>query len=193
MKAFIFKSEDKMVAVNNEIEFLKKTAVRFVDRKKSRKLYIFIQIISFSICMLVVKFKILSTDFPMETGPLKGFLYLFIVPILFALHETLHIIFVPNFYKKEAKCYLLIKTYIGIAEFVPKTKKRQIMLIIAPFLFITVIPFALSFLFGFNAFINYIALINMFSSGMDITQTIYAIKNVPKGATVISMFYIEKE
>ena len=192
MKVLFFKSKNKMPFLEDKTEKLEKIAVPFVNHKNSKKLLVLIQLVSLAIYILVNKFNIISTDFPIETGPLKGFLYLFIVPILFALHETLHIIFTPHFYKKDAECYLIITTLIGVVDFIPKTKNREITLLIAPFLFITVIPLALSFLFGtFNAFISYMAIVNMFSSGMDITQTIYAIKNVPKGATVISMFYID--
>lgn len=110
-------------------------------------------------------------------------LYILGIIILIIVHETIHIVLIPNFLKSD-------KTYVGIVPlggFVYTeeiiTKARHLTITILPFILISImLPAVLGLLGMLNPFIIFLIVLNSIGSGMDILNFIIVLKQVPSKA-----------
>jgi len=107
--------------------------------------------------------------------------------ILTIVHESLHIIFIPNFIKSD-------KTYWGIAlygGFVATTEKiskiRFIMISIIPYFLLSIIfPIILGVCNVLNSFIMFLIIVNAMASSVDILNLLIVMYQLPKNSYIIS-------
>jgi len=91
---------------------------------------------------------------------------LYLILLLVPLHESIHLLFFPSLKNAEVGFYTKIFSFY-VTTNDSLTKGRFLLISIAPFLFITVIPFIIT-CFYFNIDIVYLLLFNSLGAGVDI-------------------------
>lgn len=106
--------------------------------------------------------------------------------ILFVIfHELLHVIFVPNF-TKSGKTYIGLSLFGGFALTEEELSKRRFILItIAPFLIISImLPLLLGYLGSLTSGIKVFVMLNAMASSVDMLNMVLVLKQVPPNATL---------
>jgi hypothetical protein len=144
-------------------------------------------IINFLISMLIMEIstsriaddqKIITIDVIQDVP-----LIILAMIILVVVHELIHLLFIPNFIKSD-------NTYIGFTYFggyvytkEALTKYRLCLMLIAPFVFLSIILNAISGALGFyNGPLSVFIILNSIGSGVDILSLTLVLLQVPKDA-----------
>lgn len=160
---------------------------------------IFINIYSnFKSDEILYQASIISSYFPNINTTFAGIILLIICwIILTVLHEFLHIIFIPHFYKND-KIYFCFRwrkfnPEIWNDNYQPMTKQRHVLQIIAPLLFLSIIPLIFMIITPYWNFILFIVcVLNISASSVDIYLSYILLINAPKNCTIINRYYILK-
>jgi hypothetical protein len=110
------------------------------------------------------------------------YLYLFIL-----LHEAIHLLFIPSFYRSE-KTYFGIKPWGGFVFTTEKLSKGRFLLVtVAPFVVISVlIPFVLGLAGLLSGFMVFLIFINAISSCVDMLNAALIAIQVPNGSIIVN-------
>jgi len=113
--------------------------------------------------------------------------YIIYIYIVIVLHEIVHLLFVPNFYKSD-KTYFGIKLWGGFVFTTERISKgRFVIITLAPFLLMSVIlPFILGQANMLNGFIVFLIFLNALSSSVDMLNTFLVAIQVPNGSMIIN-------
>ena len=109
------------------------------------------------------------------------YIYLFVL-----VHEVLHLMFIPKFYKSE-KTYFGIRPWGGFVFTTEKLSKGRFLLItIAPFAIITILITALLGLSDFaGSFVIFLLFLNALASSVDMLNAFIIAIQVPNGSVII--------
>ncbi len=106
---------------------------------------------------------------------------------LLFLHEILHLIFIPGFWRSDKTCAGL--TYLGAFVYSEQniSKSRYIIITLAPFILISVImPLILGVLNLLSTSLAVLIILNSMASSVDILNLILIFTKVPKGSQLTS-------
>lgn len=107
--------------------------------------------------------------------------------ILLLLHEALHLISIPGFWKSETTSFGItpVGGFIYSEESIPKW--RHICITLAPFLVISIIiPMLLVFFNLLTQFFIVLIILNSMASSVDILNLVLVATQVPKGSQITS-------
>lgn len=124
-----------------------------------------------------------NSEFKLSLNLLSVFLYLF---ILAYIHEFIHIVFIPNFYKSQNIFYGM--SWFGAFVYTTERlkKKEFIIISIMPFLIISVLlPFLLYVIGLLTLSIQIIILFNAMASSVDFLNVALVIKQCNKNSILV--------
>lgn len=112
---------------------------------------------------------------------------IFGIVLLLIIHELLHLIFIPNFFRSE-------KTSVGLTLFggfviteEEISRSRYMLITIAPFMIISIIfPLVISAFGLLTTTIKFLIILNSMGSSVDLLNLLLILKQVPKNATLKS-------
>ncbi len=113
--------------------------------------------------------------------------YIIYIYLTILLHELIHLLFIPNFYKSD-KTYLGIKLWGGFV-FTTETisKSRFILITIAPFLIISVIlPVILEISGLLSGFVVFLVFLNALASSVDLLNAFIVTVQTPGGSIIVN-------
>lgn len=115
------------------------------------------------------------------------FYYIIFAYLLVVLHEFLHLVFIPRFHKSE-KTYFGIKPWGGFVFTAEKlTKKRFLLISLAPFVILSLIMPAILGLAGLlGGFLLFLAFLNAFASSVDMLNAVLVAIQVPNGGLIVN-------
>ena len=114
-------------------------------------------------------------------------IFLVIIFAFMALHEFVHVFFIPNILKSD-KTYWGINGFFGFVYTTEKIKKGRFLIIsIMPFILLSVIlPFILNILGWLNGYIILLCLINAMGSCVDCLNICLVVMQVPNDSYIVN-------
>lgn len=149
-----------------------------LQNKKFNTIKILIEVLIMSCYAFGLGYSLFYLQNIMKTSIV--FLIVFLISYLIILlpHEVLHVIWYPN--KNDVNIiYSLLKLKFISYTDGSISKPRALVILIVPFIILTIIPTVISYLLGFNLFLYALASSNAIKSGIDLLNFILIIKNVP--------------
>lgn len=104
-----------------------------------------------------------------------------------AIHELIHLLFVPNFIKSSRTSLGL--TFFGGFVYTEEeiTRRRYLVITIAPFVILSIfLPFALGLMGFLTPTIKFFILLNAVSSSVDVLNLFFILTQVPRNSVVRS-------
>lgn len=123
--------------------------------------------------------------------------YILYVYLLIVLHELLHLVFIPNFYRSK-KTYWGIKLWGGFVYTQEVlTKRRFLVVSLAPFVLLSlIVPMILGWFGWLNMFLLVLVFFNALSSSVDTLNFVTVILQVPNKSLLVNQgfesFYLPK-
>ena len=134
------------------------------------------EIINYSENSFAIKFKL---------GIWQLILYLIITVLFLILHEFIHLLFVPNFFKSKRTFWGMRLLYFFTYTEEEMSKFRMAVIFIAPLLFLSFIfPVILNILGIMNGFIMFLCVLNAGGSCVDVFYTLLILFKIPNGSIV---------
>lgn len=149
------------------------------EKKTFLSLKLFIQVIIASIYAFGLGYSLFYVDEVIKNGLIFLVLLALNYLIIIIIHELLHVLCYPANDKVIIRYSLSRLTFFSSSD-ENVSKIRSLLLLILPFITLTVFPSIISYSLGFNMFLYAFASANAIKSGSDLLNIVLIIKNVPK-------------